>query len=366
MSRLYPELQIDLQKIYQNSLEAVRRCAESGIRVCGVIKGCSGLPEIARTISRAGVSQLGTSRIEEAVRCREAGISTPFLLLRVAGMSEIPDVVRYFDYSLQSELASVLRIDRECSVRGMHHKVIMMADLGDIREGYWYKEAFIRDCLFIDRQLDGAMLAGIGTNLGCYGAIRPTREKMEELTALADEICRQAGHPLEIISGGASNAYPLVHYHTMPQGINHLRIGDNILLSRGLQTKLNYRDMDYLDMTAFLVRAEVVEVKEKPSYPQGEFALNAYGKLPEFEDRGIRKRALIALGEADVGDVAELLPLNSRIRIIGGSSDYMILDVTECGRDLQPGDLIDFYPEYINMLHLTASGNVRKTFLNEP
>ena len=365
MGRLYPELKIDLEKIRHNTRETVKRCEERGIDVCAVIKGCSGLVKIAEAVSRSGVKQLATSRIQQAVKCREAGITTPFLLLRVPALSEIPDVIQYFNYSLQSELLTVQEMEKACAAAGVTHKVIMMMDLGDIREGYWDKEAFVRDCVYIHNRLEHIRLAGIGTNLGCYGAVKPTEAKMAELVSLAEEIREQTGTPLEIISGGASNAFPLVQDGTMPEGINHLRIGDNILLSRGLQTKLKVPDTGYLDMTAFVVRAEIVEVREKPSYPQGELSLNAYGKLPQFEDRGIRKRALAALGDADAGDVTELLPVDEKIWIVGGSSDYIILDVTETETDLHIGDVVEFYPEYVNMLHLTMSPDVRITWVNE-
>lgn len=363
MQRLFPELRVDLQKIFRNSLQTVSRCKEKGISVCGVIKGCSGLPEVARVMTEAGVCQLGTSRIEHAYQCKKEGIFTPFLLVRVPAMTEIPDVVQLFDYSLESEMDTVLAIDRECSRQQLTHKIVMMVDLGDLREGYWNKEKFIEDCLFLEKNLKYVILSGIGVNLGCYGAIKPTIEKMKELLSISRAIESEINRPLEIVSGGATTSYPLVHDGTMPKGINHLRIGDNILLSRGLQTNWKISDMDYLDMTSFLISAEVVEIKDKPSYPQGEFAFNAYGKLPEYEDTGIRKRALVALGNADVGNVMELVPVNDRIIVVGGSSDYMIIDVTECGNQMQIGDVVEFYPRYINMLHMTMSPNAKLTYV---
>lgn len=171
MQRLFPELRVDLQKIFRNSLQTVSRCKEKGISVCGVIKGCSGLPEVARVMTEAGVCQLGTSRIEHAYQCKKEGIFTPFLLVRVPAMTEIPDVVQLFDYSLESEMDTVLAIDRECSRQQLTHKIVMMVDLGDLREGYWNKEKFIEDCLFLEKNLKYVILSGIGVNLGCYGAI---------------------------------------------------------------------------------------------------------------------------------------------------------------------------------------------------
>ena len=85
----------------------------------------------------------------------------------------------------------------------------------------------------------------------------------------------------------------------MPEGINHLRIGENILLGKDLQVDWGIRDMDYLRTDGFTLRAEVVEVRDKPTYPIGEFAIDAFGRKPVYEDRGIRRRAILALGRAD-------------------------------------------------------------------
>ena len=363
MNRCFPQLQIDLKKIYSNTIQTVSRCRELGINVCGVIKGCSGSPEIARIMSDAGVYQLGTSRLEHIHKCKEKGINTPFLLVRVPAMSEIPDVVELCDYSLESEMYTVKAIEKECAEKKLCHKIVMMVDLGDLREGYWNKNHFIDDCITIEREYDHIILSGIGVNLGCYGAIKPTIKKMEELSNIALSIECEIHRPLEIISGGATTSFPLIHDGVMPNRINHLRIGDNILLSRGLQTNWKIPDMDYLDMTAFEIRAEVVEMKEKPSNPQGEFAFNAYGKLPQYKDIGIRKRALIALGNADVGEVKELVPIDSGITIVGGSSDYMIIDVTDCSHEVRVGDIVSFYPRYINMLSMTCSQNVKILYI---
>lgn len=85
--------------------------------------------------------------------------------------------------------------------------------------------------------------------------------------------------------------------------INHLRIAEAILLGKDLQVDWGIRDMDYLRMDTFTLRAEVVEVRDKPTYPIGEFAIDAFGHKPVYEDRGIRRRAILALGRADVGEL---------------------------------------------------------------
>ena len=308
MKRTYPQLEIDLAVLRSNAQQVIRRCRAQNIRVCGVVKGVDGLPEVARALRQCGAEELGTSRLEQVEKCRAAGIGGPWLLIRIPGLSELPDVVRLCETSLQSERATLDALEEACVLQGKTHRVIVMADLGDLREGFWDKDEMVDVCVHVEQELPHVELAGIGVNLTCYGSTKPTPEKMRELLDIAGRIERRIGRKLEVISGGATSSFTLVHWGTMPAGINHLRIGENILLGKDLQVDWGIRDMDYLRTDGFTLRAEVVEVRDKPTYPIGEFAIDAFGRKPVYEDRGIRRRAILALGRADVGELESLLP----------------------------------------------------------
>lgn len=364
MNRRYPQLEIDLSALRSNAQHIVRRCHERHIRVCGVVKGADGLPEVARALRQCGADELGTSRLEQVEKCRAAGIGGPWLLIRIPGLTELPDVVRLCETSLQSERVTLDALEEECVLQGKTHRVIVMADLGDLREGFWDKDEMVDVCVHVERELPHVVLAGIGVNLTCYGSTKPTPEKMQELLAIADRIERRIGRKLEIVSGGATSSYTLVHWGTMPERINHLRIGEAILLGKDLQVDWGIRDMDYLRMDTFTLRAEVVEVRDKPTYPIGEFAIDAFGHKPVYEDRGIRRRAILALGRADVGELESLLPREEGITVIGGSSDHCILDVEDCPRRLEVGDVVEFSLCYSHMLYATARSDMHIQFVN--
>ena len=359
MNRQFPCLEVHLDRLYHNAAQVISRCKARGIHVCGVIKGVGGMPEVARAISEAGAEQIGTSRLEQVARCRAAGVTVPFLLIRIPSLSELADTVALCEMSLQSEVATLDALEWECQRQGKAHSVIVMADLGDLREGFWNTEELISACVHVERSLPHVHLAGIGVNLSCYGSIRPTPEKMTQLTELAGQVEAAIGRKLEIVSGGATSSYTLVHWDTMPQGVNHLRIGENILLSYDLQNLWHIADMDYLRTDTFTLTAEVIEVREKPTYPQGEFCIDAFGHTPEYADHGIRRRALLALGRADVGELETLEPRESGITVVGGSSDHCILDVTDCPRHLQVGDTVSFSLRYSHLLYLTGREDVR-------
>ena len=317
MNRTYPQLEIDLSILRGNAQEVIRRCREQHIRVCGVVKGVDGLPEVARALRQCGAEELGTSRLEQVERCRAAGIGGPWLLIRIPGLSELPDVVRLCETSLQSERVTLDALEEECVLQGRTHRVIVMADLGDLREGFWDKDEMVDVCAHVERELPHVELAGIGVNLTCYGSTKPTPEKMRELLAIAGRVEQRIGRKLEVISGGATSSFTLVHWGTMPEGINHLRIGENILLGKDLQV-----------------------------------------------DWGIRRRAILALGRADVGDLESLLPREPGLTVIGGSSDHCIVDVEDCPRRLEVGDVVEFSLCYSHMLYAASRGDMTVKFVN--
>ena len=362
--RQYPQLEFDLEKLQSNARAVISRCHARGIRVCGVVKGADGLPEVARTLRQCGAEELGTSRLEQVARCRAAGVGGPWLLIRIPALTELPDVVSLCETSLQSEWATLAALEQECARQGKTHRVIVMADLGDLREGFWDKDEMVDVCVHVERELPHVELAGVGVNLTCYGSTQPTPEKMQALLDIAARIEKRIGRKLEIISGGATSSYTLVHWGTMPAGINHLRIGENILLGKDLQVNWGIQDMDYLRMDGFTLRAEVVEVREKPTYPIGEFAIDAFGRKPVYVDRGIRRRAILALGRADVGELESLIPREAGLTVIGGSSDHCIVDVEDCPRRLEVGDIVEFSLCYSHLLYATSRSDITIQFVN--
>lgn len=61
MNRQYPCLEISRSRLRHNMEEVISRCTARGIQVCGVIKGCSGLPEVGRMFRDCGATQLASS-----------------------------------------------------------------------------------------------------------------------------------------------------------------------------------------------------------------------------------------------------------------------------------------------------------------
>lgn len=362
MDRKFPRIVIDRDKLRNNCTQIVRHCEARGIAVAGVIKGAGGLPEIARLYRSCGAAQLATSRLEQMELWRREGVPGPYMLLRVPGLSELPEVARLADYSLQSDATTLDALNSVCAEQGVTHRVIVMADLGDLREGFWDKTEMVEVCCHVEQGLDHLHLAGVGVNLGCYGAVKPTPENMAQLVDIARAVEAQIGRRLEIVSGGATSSYTLVHWGTMPQGINHLRIGETALLAKDLQVDWGISDMDYLLRGTMRLEAEIIELRKKPTHPVGETIIDAFGNRPTFVDRGMRLRALAAFGRADVGQVETLLCREPGMTVIGGSSDHCILDVEDCPRALRVGDVVSFDLSYSHMLYATGRTDMAVVF----
>lgn len=362
MENRYPRLEVNLGHLQHNVATLVEKCGSRGIQIAGVIKGATGDVEVAKAFDRGGVAFIASSRLEQLEDVKNAGIEKKRVLIRIPMLSEVKDVIRLTDMSLNSEFEVIKALNEEARNQGKLHKVILMADLGDLREGYWNQDELVDMAEYIENKMVNIQLVGVGTNLGCYGSISPTAEKLEELVTLAEKIEERLGRELEYISGGATSSLMRVWDGDIPERINLLRIGEGALLARDLDVFYGY-DMSELYQDIFRLKAEVIEVKTKPSYPVGKIAIDAFGHTPEYVDRGMRKRALLGIGKVDYGDPCELISMEEGIEVLGASSDHTIIDIEEAARDYKIGDIMTFDVCYATLVYLTSSRNVNIVYV---
>ena len=351
---VYPQLSIDLNVIEHNARTIVGLCAEHGIAVSGVTKGVCGNAEIAKAMLRGGVVSLADSRLENIARLRTGGIDVPITMLRLPPLSGVDEVVAAAGASLNSELDVVAGLSEAAQRQGAVHDIVVMVELGDLREGVSPDDVvpFVRRAL----KLPGIRIAGLGANLSCFGGVVPSTDNMTGLVALTEEVERTFGFELELISGINSSGLELIAAGGMPARVNHARIGEAILLGR---ETVRRRPWPGTRQDAFVLRAEVLERKRKPSVPVGETSEDAFGRRPSFTDRGERVRALLNIGREDI-DVDSLTPLDPGVTILGASSGYLVADVTEAGTGAGVGDELAFQPGYGALLAAMTSEYVKK------
>ncbi len=146
----------------------------------------------------------------------------------------------------------------------------------------------------------------------------------------------------------------------MPRGVNHFRIGEAILLGT---SAIDHTRFPELYQDTFTIRSEIIECQFKPSVPIGELGLDGFGQTPKFVDKGIRRRAILALGQQDIR-LRALQPVDPQIEILGACSDHLVVDVTEATRPYEVGGSIEFYLEYGALLAATTSKYVLKECVN--
>jgi len=354
--KINPRLDINLDKIRKNSENIKTICLQHRIEVVGITKGCSAIPEVAQAMIDGGIKILGDSRIENIKKLKESGIKTDMMLIRIPMLSEIDKVIKWADISLNSEISVINSLSQSAVKNNTIHKIILMIDLGDLREGIIPDDTL----RMVDeiRELSGVKLIGIGANFCCISGVMPSQKNLTKLVKLAEEVENNFGITLEVISGGNTSVLKLVEDDIIPERINQLRIGVGILLGQDDARSCNlvgtYQD-------TFILTGEIVELKEKPSLPQGEIGRDAFGEIPIYKDLGIRKRAILALGKQDI-HLNSIIPLNKEIKIVGASSDHLIIDITDFKENIKVGDEIKFRLNYPALLYATTSKYINKYF----
>ncbi|AJC74435.1 alanine racemase [Pseudothermotoga hypogea DSM 11164 = NBRC 106472] len=353
-----PRLYVDLSKIRANAQRVLEFLSKHGIELVAVTKVTLGDPNIARVLREAGVRIIGESRIQNVERLISSGVTGPFMMLRIPQLSEIDSIVGLCDYILVSELDVVRKIEELCREKKHRTKLIYMVDVGDLREGVWYENA-VEEVVQAAKMCDWAELCGVGTNLGCYGGVLASEENMRMLLNIRDNVERLTKKSFPIVSGGNTSALKLVEEERLPQGVNQFRVGEAIYLGTDVT---NNREISWLERDAFILEAEVIELKTKPSVPVGETGFDAFGRKPNFFDKGWRRRAILALGEQDTVP-GQLKPLDEKVEVIHASSDHTIVDISDVDRSIRVGDTMKFRLTYAALLRAMTCPHVEKIYV---
>ncbi|MDB5052616.1 MAG: alanine racemase [Bacilli bacterium] len=350
-----PRIEIDLAKIAHNASELKDLYNSKGIGIMGVTKVVCGSYAVAEVLVNNGIHTLADSKIQNLKSLREAGIKARLVLLRTPALSEMDMVIQYADISMNTELSVIKSLSAAATKYDILHKVILMIELGDLREGIMPDdiEEFIREIL----GLPGIEIVGIGASFACFGGVKPSEQNMRQLSLLSTIIENQFSLSLSFVSGGNSANYDWFTAAESTGNINNVRLGESIYL--GCEP-LERKPIPGLYTDAFTFVAEVIEAKIKPSEPYGELGQDAFGNRPRFQNRGLMRRGILGVGSQDVL-VTGLLP-EADIDILGSSSDHTILDLKKT--DLKVGDEVRFSLNYGALLSAMTSPYVFKQYIS--
>ncbi len=355
---MYPRLVIDLKKVKNNLDKITAMVKGSGCSLMIVTKGYCADIEIYKLLEESSIDYLADSRIQNLKKYE--GTKKERVLLRLPMMSEAEDVVAHADLSLNSEIETIRSLNEAAVNQNKKHKILLMIDLGDLREGIFFEnEDEIYYAVEEILKLSNIELHGLGVNLTCYGAVIPKRENLSILVEIGAKIEKRFNIKLKMLSGGNSSSVYLIGEKELPDGVNNLRVGEAFLL--GDETAYSRMLEGFYD-DLFTLEAEIIELKEKQSVPIGETGVDAFGNRPVYEDLGVIKRAIIAVGRQDI-DPDSLHPIDSGISILGASSDHLILNMNNTVRNYKVGDIVKFKLSYLSLLRATTSSYVEKVYL---
>lgn len=344
---------IDLEALGHN-LTTIRGWVEGhGATLTVVTKALCGHEDTLRGLAELGVDSVADSRLDNIAVIRRAMPGAEAWYLRPPHSSALSEIVELSDVSLNTELQIVKDLNSEARRQGKTHRVVVMIELGDLREGVLpgsllqtYREIF---------SLGNIDVLGIGANLGCLGGVLPSIDQLMQLVLYRELLELKFERRLPMVSAGSSATLPLLLDGRLPAQVNHFRVGESIFLGTDL---VQGGTFDELRADAIRLDAEVVEVKEKGMVPVGETTeITPFQPLeeedgPEPGQRGYR--ALVTVGQVDT-EVRGLTPLNPDYQIAGASSDLTVVNIGESRNGLRIGDSIGFRVEYSSFVRLMAN-----------
>ncbi len=350
---MYPCVECNKEKLLQN-IETVTQMLHADKKImCAVVKGFCADDGVMDILEESSCDWFGDSRIEDLAKLKTK--KTRFLI-RLSQPCEIKEVVASSEVSFESEIKTILLLQEEAEKQNKKHGIILAIDMGDLREGIFYKnipeidaatETILRS--------PNLKLLGVGTNLGCFGGVMTDKENMQGLIDIASHIEEKFSVKLPYISGMTTAAMEMIEDKTMPLPVNHGRFGEAWLLG---YDSVDNRRLFYLHDDAFLFKAQIIELKEKPSRPIGRIGGNAYGEHVEYKNEGLMQRALLAFGTQDV-KYEYLIPLDKNVEFIGASSDHTIISLRNA-EQYKVGDVLAFKLKYHALLHIYTSKYVKK------
>ncbi|GAA4828925.1 alanine/ornithine racemase family PLP-dependent enzyme [Algivirga pacifica] len=327
-----------------------------------VTKLLCGHEDYLKEVINLGIRQVCDSRISnlEMVKTLQPEIET--IYIKPPSQSTLPDIVKFADISFNTEFETIKGLSEEAQRQNKKHKIIIMVELGDLREGIMGENLIdFYESIF---KLPNIDVIGLGANLNCLYGIMPSEDKLIQLNLYKQLIEAKFNRSLPIISGGTSVVIPLLERKQVPKGINHFRVGEMLYFGNDLFTGDTVPGMHD---DVFRLKAQIIEITEKPKVPSGVMEATPSGVQYEIDEEDYGKtmrRAIVDIGLLDVAQEDFLIPEDERITICGASSDMLVLDLEETDQKYQVGEFISFRMKYMGALRAFNSEYVEKKIID--
>jgi predicted amino acid racemase len=307
---------------------------------------------------KLGVTQLCDARVSNLKKVKELDSKIETTYIKPPAKDQIEDIIRFADASFNTEFETIKWISEEAIKQNKFHKVIIMIELGDLREGLMGEDLIDFYASVFD--LPNIEVTGIGTNLNCVSGVYPSEDKLIQLCLYKQLIEAIYDRQIPWITGGTSIVLPLLFKKQVPAGVNHFRVGETLFFGKDLWTD---EVIEGMSDDVFHLHAQIIEITEKPKVPIGYMGTNPSGESATFneEDYGeFSIRIILDLGVLDVSEVDYLIPDDSNLWLIAGSSDMIVLAPINGNSQYNIGDFVSFKLKYMGALRLLNSDYIEK------
>jgi len=350
-------LELDIEKLKNNYNYLDNIFSENDIRWAVVTKVLCGNKQYLGELAKLGVKQICDSRLTNLKTIKQLSDKIETIYIKPPSRRSAVTVIKYADISINTELSTIKALSKEAVKQNIVHKIIIMIEMGELREGVMRSE-------FIDFyakvfELQNIEVVGIGANFSCLYGVLPNQDKLIQLSLYEQLIEAKFNKEIPYISGGSSVVIPILLNGILPSSINHFRVGETLFLGTDL-----YHDssIDGMSCDVFKLFAEIIELSEKPIVPTGKLGSNIEGKTFEFKDSDIGKntyRAILGLGLLDV-DEKHIWAVDKNIEFVGASSDMIVIDIKDNPENYKVGDILEFNMDYMGLLRLMNSKYIDK------
>lgn len=304
-----------------------------------------------------GVREIHDSRVRNLKAVKELNPEVQTVYIKPPPRRSIPSIIKYADVSLNTEYETIEALSTEAIRQGKQHKVLIMVEMGDLREGVMGDNLIDFYARIFD--LPNIEVVGLGTNLNCLHGVMPTQDKLVQLSLYKQLIEAKFNKHIPWISGGTSVTIPLVYRREIPAACNHFRVGETLYFGADLFTGGMIEGME---SDVFELFAEIIDITEKPVIPNGPLGTNPMGETYQVDSELYGKKSYRCILDVGLLDILPefLIPRDEGIQYLGASSDMLVYDIGRNEQEYKVGDFLRFGLQYMGALRLLNSVYIEK------
>lgn len=312
-----------------------------------------------------GLHSIGDSRTSNLKAVKNINKDLVTMYIKPPAIPLVPEIVEVADISLNTSIDTIKALEEECIKQDKFHKVIIMIEMGELREGVMRdKVVEFYEYIF---NLTRVEVIGIGTNLGCMYGIEPTYDKLIQLSLYKELIEAKFKKKMELVSGGSSINLPMLNSGRIPKNINHLRIGEAVFFGTSPLDEKQFMD---LHTDVFTYKGNIIEIEKKETVPDGVMTNGNIGhtrdtfSLDTNEEITKTHKAIVDFGILDV-DFNDLKTKDDKLIFVGTTSDMTVYEIptNKNNPTYNVGDTIDFSATYMGVAKLMNIKFIEKIIL---